>query len=230
MCGPFSTSPQTVKRNLPRILLALASITALAPAGAEERLVVLGLFRDRAVVQIGEQRRVLRAGETSPEGVKLVSASPREAVIEIDGERGTYPLGGHISTRFDRAEDRGPSLQLWPDRDGTYSTTGSINGFPVAFLVDTGASKVAMNALEATRLGIDYRVVGTPALAATASGVVRSYEVVLARVKVGEIELTNVPAGVLDGPHPREVLLGMSFLEQLDMTREGKRLELRKRR
>ena len=57
----------------------------------------------------------------------------------------------------------------------------------------------------------------------------KTYEIVLKRVRIGEIELQDVEAGVIDGPHPREVLLGMSFLERLEMGRSGKALELRKR-
>jgi aspartyl protease family protein len=190
---------------------------------------VLGLFKDRAVVQIGERQRVLRPGETTPEGVRLISANAREAVLEVDGRRGTFPLGTRIGTQFATADQRGPAIRLWPDQGGTYTVAGSINGFHVTFLVDTGATKVAMNAVEAKRLGIDYRVIGKPSMAATASGVVKTYEVVLDRVRVGEIELQRVEAGVIDGPHPREVLLGMSFLGRLDMSRSGKTLELHKR-
>jgi aspartyl protease family protein len=208
---------------------ALGLLLAASSDAAVDAVQVLGLFKDRAVVVIGERQRVLRTGETSPEGVKLLSANAREAVLEVDGRRGTYPLGSRISTQFATAEQRGPSVRVWPAEDGTYTVAGSINGLPVTFLVDTGASKVAMNANQAKRLGIDYRVVGKPSMAATASGVVRTFEVVLDRVKVGEIELRGVEAGVIDGPHPQEVLLGMTFLERLDMNRTGKALELRKR-
>jgi aspartyl protease family protein len=212
--------------------LPASALSLVLAAGADatvDSVQVLGLFKDRAVVVVGERQRVLRTGETSPEGVKLLSANAREAVLEVDGRRGTYPLGSRISTQFATAEQRGPSVRVWPAEDGTYTVAGSINGLPVTFLVDTGASKVAMNANEAKRLGIDYRVVGKPSMAATASGVVRTFEVVLDRVKVGEIELRGVEAGVIDGPHPQEVLLGMTFLERLDMNRTGKALELRKR-
>ena len=210
-------------------VIALAAAFLAATASASHPVQVLGLFKDRAVIQIGTQQRLLRAGQTSPEGVTLISASPREAVLEGAGERGTYALGSRISTEFASAEDRGPTVQLWPGADGMYTTTGTINGLPVTFLVDTGATKVAMNANMAKRLGIDYRVVGKPSMAATASGVIQSYDVVLQRVTVGEIELSGIEAGVIDGPHPQEVLLGMSFLERLDMSRKGKLLELHKR-
>ena len=226
---PFSTSPAKPKPVAFQALTLFALVVASGCAQAVESVQVLGLFKDRAVVQIGDRQRVLRPGETSPEGVRLVSANAREAVLEVDGRRGTFPLGSRISTQFATADQRGPAVQVWPGQDGTYTVAGSINGFPVTFLVDTGATQVAMNAIQAKRLGIDYRVAGKPSMAATASGVVRAYEVVLDRVKVGEIELQRVEAGVIDGPHPRDVLLGMSFLQRLDMSRTGKVLELRKR-
>ena len=224
----FSTRRSTsISRSLPA--LAWALLVVVAPAPAVESVQVLGLFKDRAVVLLGDRQRVLRPGETSPEGVKLVSANAREAVLEVDGQRATYRLGSRISTRFAGADERETSVRVWPGEDGTYTVAGSIDGFPVTLLIDTGASKVAMNGAQAKRLGIDYRKIGKPSFAATASGVVKTYEVVLKRVRVGEIELQEVEAGVIDGPHPREVLLGMSFLDRLEMSRSGKALELRKR-
>ena len=224
----FSTRRSApISRSLPA--LAWALLLVVAPAPAVESVQVLGLFKDRAVVLLGDRQRVLRPGETSPEGVKLVSANAREAVLEVDGQRATYRLGSRISTRFAGADERETSVRVWPGEDGTYTVAGSIDGFPVTLLIDTGASKVAMNGAQAKRLGIDYRKIGKPSFAATASGVVKTYEVVLKRVRIGEIELQDVEAGVIDGPHPREVLLGMSFLDRLEMSRSGKALELRKR-
>jgi aspartyl protease family protein len=110
-----------------------------------------------------------------------------------------------------------------------FKTVGSINGLPVGFLVDTGATAVAMNADEARRLGIDFRVEGESTWVATASAVSRAFSVTLARVKVGDIELHNVGAIVLDGPQPRDVLLGMTFLQRLEMHNQGDHLTLRKK-
>lgn len=217
----------TVRRRLGVAVLAALLPTLAAAAGPD--LQVMGLFRDRAVVQIGGKQRTLRPGETSPEGVKLISASAQEAVLEVAGRQAVYRLGSRISAEFSAPERPAAGARVWPAEDGTYSTRGTINGFPVRLLLDTGATKVAMNALEAKRLGIDYRVVGKPSLAATASGVVQSYDVVLDRVRVGDIELRDVQASVIDGAHPREVLLGMSFLSRVEMSRDGRVMELRHR-
>ena len=79
------------------------------------------------------------------------------------------------------------------------------------FLVDTGATSIAMNENEARRLGIDYRVDGKPMVASTASGTSRGWRVTLDRVKIGGIELLGVEAAVIEGGYPTEALLGMSF-------------------
>jgi aspartyl protease family protein len=191
---------------------------------------VLALFPDKALVEVDGQQRLLRAGQTSPEGIRLVSASSREAVLEIDGRTGTYTIGNQISTHYSRPAQEQARVQIWPDAAGMYGVVGSINGYPVSFIVDTGATAIALNAPQARRLGIDYRVVGDPLLAATASGVAQAYAVTLARVRVGDIELRDVRATVMDGAHPQEALLGMTFLGRVDMVREGQMLELRKRR
>ncbi|HSC83403.1 MAG TPA: TIGR02281 family clan AA aspartic protease, partial [Pseudomonas sp.] len=89
------------------------------------------------------------------------------------------------------------------------------NGHPVQFLVDTGATTVAMNEGQARRLGIDYRVVGRPMVASTAGGNVRGWRIKLDLVKVGGLEVLGVEAVVLEGDSPTEVLLGMSFLSRV---------------
>ena len=226
--GTSMDRPSTILSPATKALLLVLALSPLA-AWAVDSVRVLGLFSGKAVVQLDGRQRLLRAGQTSPEGVRLVSANAREAVLEINGKRGTYTLGSHISSSYAAPEGRELSVQIWPDAKGMYTVLGSINGFPVRFLVDTGATTIAMNAAEARRLGLDYRVVGEPGLASTASGVVKSYSVVLDRVKVGDIQLRNVRAGVIDGSHPEVVLLGMAFLGRVDMARKGQMLELKTR-
>jgi len=213
-------------RISPLASLVLPLLCALAASGlAAEKIVVVGLFTGKAIVEIDGKRRVLAAGETSPEGVKLLSATSEEAVLEIEGEARSYPLGTHIGTTYSTPAE-GATVHIWPDASGMYTVTGSINGFPVEFLVDTGATRIAMNRNEARRLGIDYLVEGAPGMSATASGVVPTYYVRLDRVRVGDITLRDVEAAVIDGDFPIDVLLGNSFLNRLEMKREGKMLEL----
>ncbi len=209
------------------VLPLLLFLIPASAAWAVESVVVMGLFKDRAIVTIDGTQRVLVTGEASPEGVMLIAADSEAAVLEIDGERSTYSLGSHIGGAYTAPKQA--EVQLWPDRGGMYLTPGVINGIPVDFLVDTGATLVAMNSVQAKRLGVDYRLRGKPAQVSTASGVSPAFYVDLEAVKVGEVQLRNVGAVVIEGNYPEKVLLGMSFLGRLDMRREGDLMVLRKK-
>ena len=187
----------------------------------------MGLGADTAIVLIDGVQRVLKVGKPSPEGVELISADSETAVIEVDGRQASYGLGTHISSEFAAPETT--TVRIWSTANGMYEVIGSINGYPVTFLVDTGATLISMNSNQARRLGIDYRLIGEEAVSSTASGYSRIYLVRLDRVRVGEILLRNVDGAVHDGDFPTEVLLGSSFLGRLDMRRDGKVMELEKK-
>lgn len=210
-----------------RISLLVALLSAAVSAAAVSKITVVGLFKDTAIVVIDGTRRLLRRGDTSPEGVTLVSATSTEAILEIDGKQKRYGLGGQIGGSYARSEQ--PKVRIWPTPNRMYLVTGSINGFPVNFIVDTGATLVSLSGREAKRLGIDYRVVGTPGYSSTASGIEKIYLVKLNKVRVGDIELRNVEGAVHDGDFPRATLLGMSFLGRLNMRQDGQVLELEKK-
>lgn len=188
---------------------------------------VLALFRDQAVLRIDGTRYKLGPGETTPEGVRLVSTYEAGAVLDVDGRQRRIALGSKIRSSYQQAARE--EVQVFRDGAGMFSTIGSINGMPVNFLVDTGATSVAMNAVQARRLGIDFRIVGEPGTVVTASRVETVYRVMLDSVKVGAIQLRNVEAVVLDGPQPQKILLGMSFLGRLEMQNDGQRLLLRRK-
>ena len=215
-----------MRKFYPRACLLLV-LLSLASAQAATKVTVVGLFKNTAIVVIDGTRRLLRSGDTSPEGVKLISATSSEAVLEIDGEQKHYGLGGQIGGSYARPEQA--KVRIWPTPDRMYVVLGSINGFPVKFIVDTGATLVSLSGREAKRLGIDYRVVGTPGQSSTASGVEKIYVVNLTKVKVGDIEIRNVRGAVHDGDFPPATLLGMSFLSRLTMRQDGLVLELEKK-
>jgi aspartyl protease family protein len=209
-------------------LLFLTGILTSSLALPVERISVVGLFKDMAVVMIDGRQYTLRAGDTSPEGVTLVRADSNEAVMEFRGEQQSYGLGMH-SGLFDGPVG-GNIVRILPDASGMYRINGSINGFNMNFVVDTGATLVAMNSNEARRLGINYQADGEEALAQTASGTTRVYTINLDRVRVGDIELRNVGGAVHEGDHPPVVLLGNSFLNEVNLKRDGRVLELHKKR
>jgi len=205
------------------LLGGLALWSALA--GADVTL--FALFQDKAILHIDGSRRVLAVGGVSPEGFKLISTdtAAEEAVLEKDGKRQTLKLGTVIAAFQTTTRE---SVTLYSDSSGFFHADGSINGHPVRFLVDTGANTVAINTALAKSAGIDY-LKGQPGTARTASGYARVYGVTLATVKVGDIVVHNVQAGVIDGPQPEVPLLGMSFLGVLDMKREGNKMDLTRR-
>ncbi|MGH8524451.1 MAG: retropepsin-like aspartic protease family protein [Gammaproteobacteria bacterium] len=187
---------------------------------------VVGLFKDKAILDINGKQRLLAAGHQAPEGITLISANSKEAVIEVEGKRGIYALGNRIGSQFTSATV-GATVQISPNHMGMYNVGGAINGFAVSFMVDTGATQVAMNKHLARRLDIDYRLIGNEGVSSTASGIVKSFGVTLKKVRVGDIELMDVPATVIDGDFPTETLLGMSFLSRVDMDHEGRLMVLR---
>lgn len=205
------------------LIILLNSITALAD---ELDIVVVGLFAGQAVVEVNGQQHLLKVGSVTPEGLKLISATSNEAVMEINGTQQKFQLGNRVSSNFSAATAQ-PKVSVWP-KNGMYLTTGTVNGYSVDFLVDTGASSIALNAATAERLGIDfYR--GERIGIRTASGRGMAYRVVLDYVQLDEIKLYNVEAVVLDGEEPSPALLGMSFLGQLDIQHNGERLDLQQK-
>lgn len=211
-----------------RFPLFLILVWLAMPVYGADKIEVLGLFKDKAVIVVDGRRHTLAAGETSPEGIHLISATSEAAVLEIDGKVGTYALGSHIGNVFKPAAG-GTTVVIAPDEQGMYYVNGSINNFQVKFVVDTGSTLIAMNRNQASRIGLDYRLEGKKSLSSTASGLARIYLIKLDKVKVGDIELTDVPAAVHDGDYPKEILLGNSFLKDVDLTRNGALLKMEKK-
>jgi aspartyl protease family protein len=215
--------------RVPAAILTALSLLIMAPAAvAIDKITVLALFTNKAMVKVDGKQRLLSKGKTSPEGIKLISADAKGAVLEVDGQRKSYALGRQISATFKTAKTSAP-IRIFPTSNGMFRVGGAINGFPVDFLVDTGATLIAMNRNEARRLGLNYRINGQESKASTASGIVPTFNLKLRKVSVGTITLTNVEASVIEGDFPTKILLGNSFLNRVDMRREGRAMELRKR-
>jgi aspartyl protease family protein len=183
---------------------------------------VMSVAQGRAdLIVNGTAVRQLRAGQTSPEGVRLVSATRTEAVVEIDGKLHTLGLG-----QSNLAE-----VQLRADPRGHFVTTALINGQPTQAVVDTGATAVSLSLDEARRMGIDLASAQRVQVS-TAAGPRTAYRVVLATVRVGDIALDNVEGVVIEGGRDQLpiTLLGMSFLNSVEMRRVGDTLTLSRRR
>ena len=214
-----------------RRLVLIAAVTMLslasAPLYAIEKVVALGLFTGKAVIEVDGTRRVLSVGQVSKEGIELISSdSDTGAVLRIDGKMVTLQLNSQIGATYSKPAL--PKVSIVADSGGMFRTSGKINRATVTFLVDTGASIIALNANTADRIGIRFRDSVTHKVE-TASGVVDAFPVVLDKVSVGGVMLRNVNATVLEGEQPTDVLLGQSFLGKLRMKREGRLLLLEKR-
>lgn len=214
-------------RKIPAPVLLLLCLLSAA-VSADSDVTFVGQFGNKAVLQVDGKQRVLAVGETSTEGVKLLSVTSDSAVIVRGGVK--QKLGYSAPGKTAYRQTPGVEVIIWADSRGHFQTPGTINGQLVSFLVDTGATSVAMNEVMAERLGIDFRYSGTPTTVMTASGMAAAHDVRLNSVKIGEIELTNVEGTVVEGGFPTEVLLGMSFLSKVDIERKGNRIRLVKTR
>ena len=172
------------------------------------------LAQGSAVLIIDGTQRMLREGSRSPEGVLLVSADGKQAVLEIDGKRKNISLSRSIGSQFKRANKT--EVRIASSEGGHYFTKGLINGTPINFMVDTGATFVSMSAQEADRLGIDYRG-GIPLVMSTANGNAKAFQVTLDSVSVGNIVIHQVVAVVHAGNFANETLLGNSYLSKVDL-------------
>lgn len=213
-----------LKRSL--LIISLLIFTQLVIAA--NKITVVGLFRNKALVNIDGQQRLLTAGKVSPEGIMLISSTSKQAILEIDGIQHQFGLHDGITNNYQPPTGQAVVI-ITPDEGGMYRADGMINDKQVKFVVDTGATLISMNKHEAQRLGINYKDSKVKAMSNTASGVEEVTIVNLRKVKMGDIELYNVSAAVHDTDYPSVILLGNSFLGKIDMKREGRLLQLKKK-
>lgn len=186
---------------------------------------VMGLFKDKAIVSIdGGKPRTLHAGE-NVQGVKLISADSNEARFDVDGKRRALGMGQSFAGGT--ASSQRASVSLTADARGHFAAAGSLNGYPVTFLVDTGATSIAINADEARRMGLNYKA-SAPSGVSTAAGVVPAWRVTFNTVKLGAITLNQVEGLVVESGLSVP-LLGMSFLNRMEMKRDGQTMTLTQR-
>lgn len=191
-------------------LLLICMLAAPAVGEALRSVEIVGLFKGRAIVQEASGVHTLRVGESTPAGVKLVSASSRQAVLEYAGQRVRLGLSTRMTAQFQPPVTR--EVAIPRDDQGHYRVRGTINGLAADLLVDTGATVVTLSSRHARRLGIDWQRSDRVGRFNTAMGVTEARFVRLDEVSVGQIAQNNVEAVVIEGDYPDMILLGMSFL------------------
>lgn len=204
---------------------ALLLATACSPTQAVD-VGLAGVFPGKALLTIdGGAARTVAVGARTGEGVRVLAVDSDSATIEADGRRRVLRVGQNVASQS--SGQAGATAVLTGDAGGHFVTTGSINGAMVRFLVDTGATLISLGASDARRIGVDTRT-GQVAIVTTANGQARVVRVKLDLVRVGEIVVNGVDALVHEQDMPL-ALLGMSFLNRLEMQRDGPTMTLRKR-
>ena len=200
------------------VALTVSALLAAGLAWSVAPVEVVGLFKNRAVVRVAGGEALIKVGETSPQGVTLISADAKQAHVRYRGQEYHLSISNRVGASFRELEQA--HIAIAPDRYGQYRIGGSINDSSTNFLVDTGASVVAISSQEATRMGLLYER-GEKGVVETAQGTAESYFMILDEVAVGGIRVYNVQAAVIEGAYPIDILLGMSFLRQVAMREVG---------
>jgi aspartyl protease family protein len=205
--------------------IALSLLVGWRCAAAAE-VALIGVIGDKAAVLAvdGGDPKTVKVGQKWS-GITVISVEKDRATVEIDGKRRVLARGQHY--RSAAAPSDRQSVTLAADTGGHFVAEGAVNGNPVRFLVDTGATAIALPAAEARRLGIDY-LKGRRIPINTANGVVPGYLVKLDTVRLGAIELNSVDAVVQEQGLPIS-LLGMTFLNRVEMKRDGQTMTLIRR-
>lgn len=218
----------TIKQSV--FLFLLFHVTTAFAEAVEFK--VIALFKNAAMIEANGKQKMLRKGQSYKKDIKLLSADSHGAIFLINGKKEALGLhqskiGREILVESKNLEKK--FIRIPRDNSGMYRTSGLINGIPVKFLVDTGASQVAMNETTARRVGLQYKLYGEKIRVSTASGFSLAWAIPVKKISVGGIELKQIDALVVKGAGPEEVLLGMSFLRRLKMQDDGNLLKLTKK-
>lgn len=210
-----------------RALALVASTLLTAPLAPAQTVSLGGSMGGKALLVIDGVPRTLAAGEAR-HGVKLVAIGDGQATIEIGGRRSVLMAGGApLDLGGVASPGSGRQVVLTAGSGGHFIADGSINGRTARFLVDTGATLVAMSQADAKRIGLPFEQ-APRGIVQTANGQVPVHRVRLDVVRLGDVQVYGVDAVVMPVPMPH-ILLGNSFLTHFQMRRENDRLTLDKR-
>ncbi|WP_213957153.1 MULTISPECIES: TIGR02281 family clan AA aspartic protease [unclassified Variovorax] len=193
-----------------------------------DSVMLTGTIGSRAILIVnGGAPKTVAVGETW-QGVRVVSVQSDQAQVEMGGKRLALRMDTPVSVGASGGgKPEGKRIVMTVDSRGHFMGGGMINGRPVSFMLDTGATSVSLSAADAVRIGLDYQK-GTAVQMNTANGVIQGYRVKLGSVRVGDVEVYDVDAVVSPQPMPY-VLLGNSFINHFSMRRDADQMVLEKR-
>jgi aspartyl protease family protein len=210
------------------VVTAAHLLAAVATAHAAGSVTLTGTIGSRAILIVnGAPPKTVAVGE-SFQGVKLLSLQSEQAVVELDGKRVNLRMDTPVSIGGGGGSGGGGNRIVLPaDSRGHYMTQGTINGRTVTFMLDTGATSIALSAGSAQRIGLDYSKAQRVQMS-TANGVTVGHKLRLQSVRVGDVEVYDIDAIVSPEPMPF-VLLGNSFINRFSMRRDADQMVLEKR-
>lgn len=214
-----------------RTFLVSMTLLAFSAGDATAQSVALsGVSGSKALITVDSAApRFIAPGQTHL-GVKLVSTDGESATVEVGGKRQTLRVGEapvSVGGKGGGSQGSGKRIVMTADGQGHFTPQGTINGKPAQFLVDTGASLVAIGEPEAKRMGLPY-LKGQRITMSTANGSAVGYQFTLDKVALGDVVAYDVMAVVTPQPMPF-VLLGNSFLTKFQMNRTNDQMTLEKR-
>lgn len=221
-CGLLEATGRLWAFLLPTLLATVAYAQA---SGVQ----LAGISGSKALLVVdGQPPRFMSVGDTHS-GVRLLGLTPEAAKVSVDGQHITLRLGESpvIVAARSAGSTGNQKVVLTADHRGHFMATGSINGKSVQFMVDTGATTLVLGQADAERLGLKTN--GTQRVGMqTANGTVTGHSLKLQRVRLGDVEVSDVAAVILPQPMPY-VLLGNSFLTRFQMQRHNDQMTLQRR-
>jgi aspartyl protease family protein len=211
---------------MPNFIALLLILACSLPACAAD-VALIGVIGDRAAVIAidGGEPKTIKLGQTWS-GIRVVAVEKTSVTIEIDGKQRVLQLGQHY--RGAPANDGRQSVTLAADPRGHFFADAMVNDQMLRLMVDTGASVIVLSAADAARTGVDWSKARSATIQ-TVNGPTTGYFVKLEKVRVGGIELRNIDGVVVEQGLGQFGLLGMSFLNRLEMRRDGEKMELIRR-
>lgn len=175
----------------------------------------------KAWLEINGRRALVGKGQ-SRDGVKVLSVNENEVIVKVHGKRYLYKKKSKSGRQLEE-EIKIP----FNSQFSGYLVGGYINGISVGFIVDTGASDVVVNLNDRERLKISLKKRDRIQVTLAGGKTADAWKTTLRSVKVGDIEINNVSAVVLKGRQLAIPLLGMSFLNKLEISQSNDVLTLK---